>query len=247
MDESSEAFSVFSDKIALVTGASRGIGKAISLGLMAQDATVCMVGREPAMLESIARSAPEGRMIPYQADLTRDGDIKRLAATIQEEYGRVDMLIHCAGNFFYGKLERASVEDFDRQYQLNVRAPYLLTQTLLPMLKSCRGQIVFINSSVILSPKANVSQFAATQNALKAIADSLREEVNADGVRVLSVFPGRTATPRQAAICQHEGRPYNPHLLLQPEDVAEVVINTLALPRTAEVTNISMRPMIKSY
>ena len=186
-------------------------------------------------------------MIPYQADLTRDGDIKELAATIQEDHGRVDMLVHCAAGFSYGKLESTSVKDFDRQYRLNVRAPYLLTQTLLPMLKTCQGQIVFLISSVVLRPTANVSQYAATKHALKAIADSLREEVNADGVRVLSVLPGRTATSLQEAIFQYEKRSYDPRLLLQPEDVAEVIINTLALPRTAEVTNISMRPMIKSY
>jgi NADP-dependent 3-hydroxy acid dehydrogenase YdfG len=247
MGESGKAFSVFSDKVALVTGASRGIGKAISLGLMAQDATVCMVGRELTTLKSIARDAPESRMMPYQADLTRDGDVKRLAATIQEKYGRVDVLIHCAAVFLPGKLESASVEDFDRQYRLNVRAPYLLTQALLPRLKSCQGQIVFLNSSVVFHPTANFSQYAATKHALKAIADRLREEVNVDGVRVLSVFPGRTATSLQAAVFQYEERSYVPHLLLQPEDVAEVVINTLALPRTAEVTNIGMRPLHKLY
>jgi NADP-dependent 3-hydroxy acid dehydrogenase YdfG len=245
--EQTKLRSTCSEQIALVTGASRGIGKALSLGLMAWGATVCMVGREPAMLESIARSAPEGRMIPYQADLTRDGDIKELAATIQRDHGRVDVLVHCAGIIVPGRLESASDEDFDRQYRLNVRAPYLLTQALLPMLKSCQGEIVFLNSSVVLRPTANVSQYAATKHALKAIADSLREEVNADGVRVLSVFPGRTATSLQAAVFQYEERSYKPHLLLQPEDVAEVVINTLALPRTAEVTNISMRPLHKLY
>jgi short-subunit dehydrogenase len=179
--------------------------------------------------------------------LTRDGDIKELAATIQRDHGSVDMLVHCAAGFAYGKLERASVKDFDRQYRLNVRAPYLLTQTLLPMLKTCQGQIVFLISSVVLRPTANVSQYAATKHALKAIADSLREEINADGMRVLSVLPGRTATSLQEAIFRWEKRSYDPRLLLQPEDVAEVVINTLALPRTAEVTNISIRPMIKSY
>ncbi len=242
-----ETKSDFSNKIALVTGASRGIGKAISLGLMARGATVCVVGRELATLESIATSAPEYRAMIYQADLMRDGDIAKLAATIQRDHGRVDMLVHCAAGFSYGKLESASVKDFDRQYRLNVRAPYLLTQTLLPMLKSCQGEIVFLSSSVVLRPTANVSQYAATKHALKAIADSLREEVNADGVRVLSVLPGRTATSLQEAIFRYEKRSYDPRLLLQPEDVAEVVINTLALPRTAEVTNISMRPTIKSY
>jgi NADP-dependent 3-hydroxy acid dehydrogenase YdfG len=101
---------------------------------------------------------------------------------------------------------------------------------------------VFINSSVIMRTRANVGQFAATQHSLKAIADSLREEVNPDQVRVLSVFPGRTASPRQAIIHEMEGKPYHPERLMQPEDVAGVVINALSLPRSAEVTDISLRP-----
>jgi NADP-dependent 3-hydroxy acid dehydrogenase YdfG len=115
------------------------------------------------------------------------------------------------------------------------------------MLQVGPGQIVFINSSVGLKAVGGVSQFAATQHSLKAIADSLRDEVNPDGIRVLNVFPGRTATPRQESIFQREGRTYHPELLLQPEDIAAVVVNSLTLPRTAEVTEISIRPLKKSY
>src|SRR3989454_9395399 len=106
------------------------------------------------------------------------------------------------------------------------------------MIRSARGQIVFINSTVGLATRANVAQFSATQHGLKAMADCLREEVNPDGVRVLTVFPGRTATARQAAIHQLEGRPYHPDRLLQTRDVAAVVLNALGLDRTAEVTDI---------
>ena len=116
---------------------------------------------------------------------------------------------------------------------------------MFPLLRSSRGQIVFINSSVGLTTRPGVGQFSATQHALKAFADTLRAEVNAAGVRVLSVYPGRTATPRQEAIHRAEGRAYFPERLLQPEDVAVVVINALALNRTAEVTDIQIRPFAK--
>jgi short-subunit dehydrogenase len=139
----------------------------------------------------------------------------------------------------------APVEDFDQQYRINVRAPYVLTQALLPMLRSRPGQIVFINSSVGLRAKANVGQYAATKHALKAIADSLRDEVNKEGIRVLSVFLGRTATPMQAAIHEMEGRAYHAERLMQSDDVAAMVINALNLPRSAEVTDISIRPLRK--
>jgi NADP-dependent 3-hydroxy acid dehydrogenase YdfG len=102
-----------------------------------------------------------------------------------------------------------------------------------------------MNSSAGLSARAGVAQYAATKHALKAIADSLREEINDDGVRVLSVFLGRTATPMQAAVHEMEGREYYPELLLQPEDVASVIINALSLPRSAEVTDIIVRPLAK--
>ena len=92
-----------------------------------------------------------------------------------------------------------------------------------------------------------MSQYAATKHALKAVADSVREELNPAGVRVLSLFLGRTATPMQASIFAAEQREYNPGILMQPEDVAEVVVNALALARTAEITEITMRPATKSY
>jgi len=79
------------------------------------------------------------------------------------------------------------------------------------------------------------------------VADAVRTELNADGVRVLTVHLGRTATARQARIFALEGRPYSANLLVQPEDVADMVLAALRLPRTAEVTEIRIRPMAKSY
>jgi NADP-dependent 3-hydroxy acid dehydrogenase YdfG len=108
------------------------------------------------------------------------------------------------------------------------------------------GQVVFINSSGALNAKPASVQYDATKHALKAIADGLRGEVNAAGVRVLSVYLGRTATDMQARIHQAEGKTYCPELLLQPESVASVIVNALGLARTAEVTDIHIRPMIKT-
>jgi len=143
-------------------------------------------------------------------------------------------------------MEGARMADLDLQYATNVRVPYAVTQRLLPLLMASRGQVVFINSSVGLTAKrADVGQYAATKHALKAIADSLREEVNPKGIRVLTVYLGRTATPMQEAICRQEGRVYRPDTLLQPEDVASVVLQALMLPATAEVTDISIRPMLR--
>jgi NAD(P)-dependent dehydrogenase (short-subunit alcohol dehydrogenase family) len=143
-------------------------------------------------------------------------------------------------------MEHARIEELDHQYALNVRVPYVLTKALLPLLIAARGQVVFVNSSLGVSVKRpEVGQYAATRHALKAIADSLREEVNSKGVRVLTLYLGRTATPMQEALYRREGRVYQPEKLLQPEDVASLLVNVLMLPYTAEATDISIRPMIK--
>lgn len=236
------------DQVAVVTGASSGIGRAIALACAAEGAAVALVGRRPATLETVAQCARGAapRVLCYQADLTLDEDIQALAACLQQDVGQLDLLVHSAGTIAWGRVEHAPVEDFDRQYRTNVRAPYALTQALLPMLRSRRGQIVFMNSSLSLGARAGVGQYAATKHALKALADSLREEVNADGLRVLSVFLGRTASPMQAAVHAMEGKVYRPELLIQPEDVAAAVIHTLSLPRSAEVTDIHIRPLAKS-
>jgi NADP-dependent 3-hydroxy acid dehydrogenase YdfG len=235
------------DKIAVVTGASSGIGKAIAVGLATQGARLSLVGRKVEALEEAAECAHSTTAYAkcYPVDLISEKDVTTFVMQLKQDVGHVDILIHSAGIISQGLLEDAPAEDLDFQYKINVRAPYILTQALLPMMRSNKGQIVFINSSAGLNARANVGQYAATKHALKAITDSFREEVNADGLRVLSVFLGRTATPMQEAVHKMEGKAYHPERLLQPEDVAEVVINALSLPRTAEVTDIYIRPLQK--
>ena len=229
----------------VVSGASSGIGREIALELARAGATVCAIGRRAEALEEVAQAAGPGRVAIYVADLTKDDEVDRLIDELVTRWGSLDVLVHSAGTISLGSLERASVDELDRQYSINVRAPYLVTQKLLPALRRSKGQIVFINSTVGLAARSNTSQFAATQHALKAITDSLREEVNADGIRVLSVYPGRTSTPRQATIHAIEGKPYLPWRLMRPSDVASVVLNALTLGRSAELTDLQMRPMRK--
>jgi NADP-dependent 3-hydroxy acid dehydrogenase YdfG len=234
---------------AVVTGASSGIGKAIALALASKGSSVCIVGRNEARLHATAeiiRRTP-GSVLVHAADLNHNSAVERLKQCIQQEFEVLDILVHCAGLYFSGALEQAQISQLDELYHTNLRMPFKLTQALLPMLKRQRGQVIFINSSQGLVARGNTGLYAATKHALKALADSLREEVNADGIRVLSVFPGRTATPQIEALYQAEGRHYQPELLLQAEDVAQAVLDTLTLPRTAEITNIQIRPHIKSY
>jgi len=235
------------DQIAVVTGASSGIGKTIALELAAQRTRLCLVGRNVERLEAVAGRARLTTQWAksYPVDLSSEKEIVEFATRLTQDVGHVDILIHSAGVIGTGEVDHAPVEDFDWQYKINVRAPYMLTQALLPTIRACHGQIVFINSSAGVHARANVGQYAATKHALKALADSLREEVNADGVRVLSVFLGRTDSPMQEAVHQMEGRVYHPERLIQPEDIASAVINSLSLTRSAEVTEISIRPLKK--
>jgi NADP-dependent 3-hydroxy acid dehydrogenase YdfG len=237
------------NQVAVVTGASSGIGKAIALSIAAQGAEVCLVARRRELLEDVVKQAQSlgsrGHACP--ADLTKDDDIRGLGERFQKDFGHVNILVLCGGAIFHGSLEKASVADLDLMYRSNVRGHYLLIQTMLPLLRKSPGQIVFINSSAGLRSPATTGQFSATQHAFRSIADSLREEVNALGIRVLSVYPGRTATPRIEKLFEKEGRKYQPDSLMQAEDIAEMVTHSLRLPRTAEVTDISIRPMQKSY
>lgn len=233
-----------SDKIAVVTGASTGIGKAITLALAAKKVHLCLIGRNLEKLEEVAVIARNvsPQALCYCIDLTIDQDIYKLKEHIEQDFGQIDLLIHNAAAYSMGTLQSSSVEQLDRLYQHNLRAPYFLTKTLLPLLLTRGGQIVFMNSSAVMKARDNLGQYTATKQGLKAIADSLREEVNVNGIKVLSIFPGRTATPTQAKIFEMEGRKYHPENLLQPEDIATTLINILSLPQTAEVTDIYIRP-----
>jgi NADP-dependent 3-hydroxy acid dehydrogenase YdfG len=236
----------FRGQVAVVTGAGSGIGKAIALGLAEKGVLLCLVGRRMEMLESVATAARKHatKVVCCPSDLTADESFHVIPDCVKSDFGHVDLLLHCAGTITLGRMESASLEAFDRQYRTNVRAPFALTKALLPMLKTRRGQIVFINSSAGINAMPNVGQYAATKHALKAVADSLRAEVHAEGVRVLSVYPGRTATPMRASIHEMQGMAYAPERLMQPEDVAAAVLHALGLPRTAEVTDIHIRPMM---
>lgn len=229
-------------QVAVITGASSGVGKAIATALAIEGASLALVGRDLGVLQNTAPDGP-GTIRCYEADLTDDAELARFTSQVLADFGRVDILVHSAGVFSMGALETAPVESFDLQYRCNVRAPYALTQALLGSLVDHKGQIVFINSTAGLSAGAGVSQYAATKHALKAVADSLRQEINPKGVRVLSVFLGRTATPMQESICKQEGKPYDPAYFIQPADVAASLLHTLGLPRNAEIIDLTIRPM----
>jgi NADP-dependent 3-hydroxy acid dehydrogenase YdfG len=242
------------DPVAVVTGASSGIGKAVAQSLAERGYDLVLVGRDEARLQET-----KSQVIPLMADhaspevLVRRADLRDMSAinrvvdATRSAFDRVDVLVHSAGYISYGTLETASPDELDCHYETNVRAPYALTKAFLTDLVRDQGQIVFINSSIVDNVKGRTAQYGASKCALRGLADGLRDQVNPKGVRVVSIYPGRTATPMQAHVSEVEGKPYRPEMLLQPSDVAQCVTQALSMPRTAEITDIWLRPMRKSY
>jgi len=230
----------------VVTGASSGIGRAIALDLARADARVYAVGRRRDELEALAAEAGKtGAVVPVLADLESDADIETVARDVLDAGAYIDVLVHSAGAITLAGIDALTVADLDREYRVNLRAPFELTRRLLPALRTARGQLVFVNSSAALRAGPSNVSYAATKAGLTALADGVRAQVNADGIRVLTVYVGRTATPMQERVHEREGRRYCGELLLRPEDVAEVVVSSLLLPRSGEVTEVSIRPMSK--
>lgn len=227
------SFASFAGKTAIVTGASSGIGAAIARALRARGALVHAIARHPG----------DGDFLWAPLDLEDDAAIGAFTGAFA---GPLDILVHGAGLLTSGPVATTPIAEADRQHQVNLRAPWLLTQGLLPALLSAKGQVVFLNSSIFGNARGGLAGYAASKYALKALADALRAEINPDGARVLSVFPGKTASRMQAGIHAAQGTPYQPEALLQPGDIADMVLATLALPATAEVTDLRIRPAHKT-
>jgi NADP-dependent 3-hydroxy acid dehydrogenase YdfG len=238
----------FGGRTAVITGGGSGVGLAIALALAKEGSDLCLIGRSLENLEAAASKAQSAgaRVVCCRADLAKDADLIELMRRLTVDVDGVDILVHSAAVLECAPIELASLDQFDTHYRVNIRAPYALTQVLLPTLRSRRGEVVFINSSSGTVAKPQFAQYGSTKHALRALADSLRAEVNSEGVRVLSVFLGRTATEMQARLHGEDGKAYRPELLLQPDDVASIVLSALSLPRTAELTDIHIRPLIKT-
>jgi NADP-dependent 3-hydroxy acid dehydrogenase YdfG len=230
---------------ALVTGASSGIGRATASLLARSKARVALVGRRQAALVELATEC--GSLASaYPCDMTDNTQLKGLATRLQADFARIDILVHSAGIIKLGRTETSPVADLDAQYAANVRGPYILTQLLLPLLRAVSGQIVFVNSLITrVNNTGGRGSYAATQQAVHSIANALRDEVNEAGVRVTTIFPGTTATQRQVNLHEISGKRYDPDRMLRPEDVAEAVLFALTIGRTAEITDLYLRPMLK--
>jgi NADP-dependent 3-hydroxy acid dehydrogenase YdfG len=232
-------------RVAVVTGAARGIGLATAQALHAAGATVWLVARSRDALAERADRLGQ-RAHAAACDLTDDSATTALVQQVQARSGRLDLLVHSAGTIALGSVQQTPPQVLREQLESNLVSAYALTRAALPALIGAEGDVVFVGSSAGRLPGAGgKAQYAASHHGLRAFAESLREEVNPQGVRVAFLHVGQTATERQQALHADAGRDYRPERLLQPEDVASVVLGALALPRTAEITELSLRPRQK--
>jgi short-subunit dehydrogenase len=241
------AESALAGKRAVVVGATGAIGGAVAAALAAEGVDLLLTGRDSLRLEGLTlrlrETQPGVRVEPHPADLTEPGAVDALAAHAAAALGAVDLLVLALGRFEAAAVEETTGADLDRQLAVNLRVPWEVTRALLPTLARRRGEIVFVNSSAAFAPRARLAAYAASKAALKALADALRAEVNPRDVRVLSVYPGRTASAMQQQVSDAFGQRYEPDRLLQPEDVAAAILGALRLPRSAELTDLHLRPM----
>lgn len=221
----------------MVTGGGRGVGRAVATALAAAGATVSAVSRTGLGDPEALPAGIEGHAV----DLTKQDQLEALVRDVASRLGPVSILVHAAGVYANGPVASAPVADLDRQYDVNLRAPFVLTQLVLADLLQTEGDLVFINSAT--SGRAGVSQYAATKVGLRAIADALRDELNPGGVRVATIHLGRTATDMQRAIHEDEGRSWDATRLIQPDDVGTMVVQMVALPRTAQVSELWLVPL----
>jgi NADP-dependent 3-hydroxy acid dehydrogenase YdfG len=216
---------------ALITGASGGIGSAIAAAL-APTHTLLLAGRPSARLDAVAERLGA---TTFPLDLTDYDTIEASCEVVDE----LDVLVHNAGLSIPGSVAESDIDEWRATFAVNVFGPVALTLALLPALRSARGRVIFINSGAGRKVSSGMASYASSKFALRAFADSLREDEPA--LRVTTVYPGRTDTEMQRELVAFEGAQYDPDKYLRPETVAAAVAHAVATPPDGHLHEIVLR------
>lgn len=223
-------------RIAVVTGATGGIGRTIVADL-ARDHHVYALGRSAEKLASLAKIA---QVTPVECDLV--GELLDGPSHPLEELTRIDVLVNAAAIAERRSIEEASVADWRTHLDTNVVVPAELTRRLLPALRAAEGLVVFINSGAGRGAYPGNTVYAATKHALYALSDALRKEEAGGGVRVTSVAPGPVDTPMLEGLTASAGGNYSPEHYIVPAEVAAAVRTAVDAGPSTQITDISVRP-----
>ena len=227
--------------VAVVTGASRGIGRAIAEALAAEGARLVVGARTPEPLREAAR-ALESRGAQVEVvpgDIAEEKVAAGFVETATRSFGRLDIVINNAGIGHHGLLEAMDPAEFDRVYRTNVRGPFLLMKAAIPVMRRQKGgTLVTLASLAGRNPVPQRAAYAASKWAMIGLSRSVLQEVRKDWIRVIILEPGSTLTEfghDPAKMAQSEK-------LVRPEDVASVLLAALRLPDRATVSEIEIRP-----
>jgi fengycin family lipopeptide synthetase B len=227
-------------KVAIVTGGSRGIGRAISVALAREGATVVLAARSVQTLAEAARLVREagGRAETVPTELASEESIRNLVRVVADKLGRLDILINNAGITHSAKFEETKTEDLDRCWAINARAPFILCREALPLLRQAEaGYIVNISSVVGVKGYPLQSAYTASKHAMRGMSISLAEELRGTNIRVHVICPGAVDTGMVGNV-----RPdIRKEDLIQPEEIAELVLYLVMQRGNAVVDELHIR------
>ena len=233
--------------VALVTGASRGIGRSIAVMLRAQGFRLVLVSRGRPGLEETSRLCADGETAPNDIaivpeDLTQPEAPRRVIHRAAEAFGRLDLLVNNAGAVVSGPIGSYSHEQWEGVMALNARAPFFLMQEALPLLRAApRGCIVNIGSVVSKTGYADQSLYSASKHALLGMTKAAARDLGADGIRVHAVLPGGVNTAMVGDV-----RPdIDTSQLISPDEVAETVRFLLSMDGNAVIDELVIRRAAK--
>lgn len=233
-------------KVAVITGASKGIGRATALRLAREGVELVIGATSEALLKSVAREveAAGTQVVARPCDVASQSECKMLVEAGLDKFGKVDVLINNAGIGFSGNVIDLPPGDAERMVRVNLLGVHYMTQAVLPaMISGNGGDIVNIGSVAGLKYSPGFALYSATKFAVRAFGEGLRNEVQQHNIRVTTVHPGMVATNFFDTFSKGGIRPpTGKGDILRPEDIAESIHFVLTRPRSVALNELTVRP-----